>query len=46
MEQRATNFMQIWIDVYGALRLPKLFNLRMDPYENADITSNAAMTGC
>ncbi|MEZ8385781.1 arylsulfatase, partial [Vibrio splendidus] len=22
------------------LRLPKLFNLRMDPYENADITSN------
>jgi arylsulfatase len=23
-----------------ALRLPKLFNLRTDPYERADITSN------
>ena len=23
-----------------ALRLPKIFNLRIDPYERADITSN------
>ena len=25
---------------FVALRLPKLFNLRMDPFERADITSN------
>ncbi|MCG9565269.1 MULTISPECIES: arylsulfatase [Vibrio] len=40
MEQRATGTMQIWAEPFVTLRLPKLFNLRMDPYENADITSN------
>ncbi|MGF1800031.1 arylsulfatase [Vibrio gigantis] len=40
MEQRATGTMQIWSEPFVTLRLPKLFNLRMDPYENADITSN------
>ncbi|MFT7683142.1 MAG: hypothetical protein ACI935_002629, partial [Moritella dasanensis] len=32
--------MQIWSEPFVTLRLPKLFNLRMDPYETADITSN------
>jgi hypothetical protein len=40
MEQRATGTMQIWAEPFVSLRLPKIFNLRTDPYENADITSN------
>jgi arylsulfatase len=40
MEQRCTGTMQIWAEPFTALRLPKLFNLRTDPYERADITSN------
>jgi len=40
MEQRAQGTMQIWSEPLVTLRLPKIFNLRMDPYENADITSN------
>jgi arylsulfatase A-like enzyme len=31
--------------VRGAAALPKLFNLRTDPYERADITSNTYSTG-
>ncbi|WP_028113398.1 arylsulfatase [Ferrimonas kyonanensis] len=40
MEQRAQGTMQIWSEPFVTLRLPKLFNLRQDPYEVADITSN------
>lgn len=40
MEQRVTGTMQIWSEPFVTLRLPKLFNLRMDPYEVADVTSN------
>jgi arylsulfatase A-like enzyme len=40
MEQRATGTMQIWMEPFVTLRVPKLFNLRTDPYERADITSN------
>ncbi len=40
MEQRATGTMQIWAEPFVTLRLPKLYNLRMDPYETADRTSN------
>jgi arylsulfatase len=40
MEQRATGTMQIWAEPFVPLRLPKIFNLRTDPYERADITSN------
>jgi len=40
MEQRAQGTLQIWAEPFVTLRVPKLFNLRMDPYENADITSN------
>jgi arylsulfatase len=32
--------MQIWAEPFTRLRVPKLFNLRTDPYEFADITSN------
>ena len=32
--------MGIWGEPFTDLRLPKIFNLRMDPYERADITSN------
>jgi arylsulfatase len=39
-EQRATGTLGIWIEPYTELRVPKIFNLRTDPYERADITSN------
>jgi len=39
-EQRATGTMRIWQEPFTALRIPKIFNLRTDPYERADITSN------
>ena len=32
--------MAIWGEPFVTLRFPKLFNLRTDPYERADITSN------
>jgi arylsulfatase len=40
MEQRAQGTLRIWGEPFTALRLPKLYNLRTDPYERADITSN------
>jgi arylsulfatase A-like enzyme len=40
MEQRVAGTMQIWAEPFVPLRLPKLFNLRTDPFERADITSN------
>lgn len=40
MEQRITGTLQIWAEPFVTLRFPKLFNLRMDPYEVADQTSN------
>jgi arylsulfatase len=40
MEQRAVGTMRIWAEPFTRLRVPKLFNLRTDPYERADITSN------
>jgi arylsulfatase len=40
MEQRATGTLQIWFEPFTALRAPKLFNLRTDPFERADVTSN------
>jgi arylsulfatase len=39
-EQRAEGTLRIWAEPFTCLRLPKLFNLRMDPYERADVTSN------
>jgi len=40
MEQRATGTLRIWAEPFVPLRIPKLFNLRTDPYERADVTSN------
>jgi arylsulfatase len=40
LEQRARGTMQIWMEPMVELRMPKLFNLRTDPFERADITSN------
>ncbi len=40
MEQRAPGTLQVWAEPFTTLRVPKIFNLRIDPYERADITSN------
>jgi len=40
MEQRTAGTLRIWMDPFTVLRTPKIFNLRTDPYERADITSN------
>jgi arylsulfatase A-like enzyme len=40
MEQRVAGTLQIWAEPFVALRVPKLFNLRTDPFERADVTSN------
>jgi arylsulfatase A-like enzyme len=39
-EQRAPGNLLIWANPFTCLRLPKIYNLRMDPYERADITSD------
>ena len=41
MEQRMPGTMRVWAEPFTRLRMPKLFNLRTDPYEFADITSNS-----
>lgn len=40
MEQRVAGTMRVWAEPFARLRMPKIFNLRTDPYERADITSN------
>jgi arylsulfatase len=40
MEQRANGQLLLWANPFTSLRLPKIFNLRTDPYERADVTSN------
>ena len=40
MEQRAQGTLRIWAEPFVTLRVPKIFNLRLDPYERADVTSN------
>ena len=40
MEQRAPGTLRVWAEPFTSLRVPKIFNLRTDPYERADITSN------
>ncbi|MGZ8214216.1 MAG: sulfatase-like hydrolase/transferase [Methylosarcina sp.] len=39
-EQREAGTLAVWREPYVHPRFPKLFNLRLDPYERADITSN------
>ena len=40
LEQRTQGTLQVWAEPFVELRMPKIFNLRTDPYERADITSN------
>jgi arylsulfatase A-like enzyme len=40
LEQRALGTLRVWAEPFTPLRLPKLFDLRADPYERADVTSN------
>jgi arylsulfatase len=40
MEQRVPGTLLIWVEPFVHLRVPKIFNLRTDPFERADITSN------
>ncbi len=40
MEQRKAGTLAVWAEPFVPLRFPKLFNLRTDPFERADITSN------
>ncbi len=41
IEQRCRGTLQIWLEPFTRLRAPKIFNLRTDPFEMADITSNS-----
>ena len=40
MEQRAPGTLGVWAEPFVTLRLPKMYNLRTDPFERADTTSN------
>ncbi|WP_422417023.1 arylsulfatase [Pseudomonas sp. GZD-222] len=39
-EQRRPGGFEVWQDPFVCLRVPKIFNLRMDPYERADVVSD------
>jgi arylsulfatase A-like enzyme len=39
-EQRRPGGMVVWANPFTTLRVPKIFNLRMDPYERADVVSD------
>ena len=40
LEQRAEGTLNVWAEPYTELRVPRIFNLKTDPYERASITSN------
>jgi len=40
MEQRVEATLQAWAEPFVPLRVPLMFNLRRDPYERAQLTSN------
>jgi len=40
MEQRVEATLQAWAEPFVPLRIPLIFNLRRDPYERAQKTSN------
>jgi arylsulfatase len=40
LEQRAPGTLLVWAEPFTPLRFPKFFDLRADPYERADVTSN------
>ncbi|MGH7184986.1 MAG: sulfatase-like hydrolase/transferase, partial [Pseudomonadota bacterium] len=39
-EQRAPGGFSVWSNPFTCLRVPKMFNLRMDPFERADVVSD------
>lgn len=39
-EQRTPGGFEVWQDPFTCLRVPKVFNLRMDPFERADVVSD------
>ena len=39
-EQKKPGGFPVWYEPLTAYRIPKLFNLRMDPYERADVVSD------
>ena len=41
MEMRAPGTLKVWQEEFTPLRVPYIFNLRTDPYEEAQITSNS-----
>jgi hypothetical protein len=41
MEQRCQGTLLIWGEPFTRLRIPKIYNLRTDPFERADETSNS-----
>ena len=40
MEQKTVGTFRVWMDPFTPLRVPLIFNLRRDPYEQATLTSN------
>ncbi|MFA9476527.1 MAG: arylsulfatase [Filomicrobium sp.] len=40
MEQKTPGTFRVWMDPFVPLRVPLIFNLRRDPYERAEVTSN------
>ncbi len=40
MEQKTPGGFRVWMEPFVALRVPLIFNLRRDPYERSEITSN------
>ena len=40
LEQRATGTLKLWANPFTELRIPLMFNLRRDPYERSQLTSN------
>ena len=40
MEQRAQGTFRVWMEPFVPLRVPLIFNLRRDPYERSQLTSN------
>ncbi len=40
MEQKTVGTFRVWMEPFTTLRVPLIFNLRRDPYERAEVTSN------
>jgi hypothetical protein len=40
MEQRCVGTLRVWAEPFTPLRILKIYNLRTDPFERADVTSN------